>query len=177
MGGVPVHVLRGLAVLGLLAFCGLPGAAPRSAMAGSVQVDVRALYQPMLEWAVLAKPLPFQPGRIIFPDRYLFKDASLIRVSSENLPPGVRLSLPGRQIEVLPDAKLERMAEEIGKFPVLRFSKVKTFEEFAELGLELWWFLGKGSRVVPLSGGGVRIRFRWQGGQWRFEKHLGMRIS
>jgi hypothetical protein len=131
----------------------------------------------MLEWAVLAKPLPGQPGRIAFPDRYLVKDASLIRVSSENLPPGVRLSLPGRQIEVLPDAKLAQMAKEIGKFPVLRFGKVKISGEFAELGLELRWFPGERPRVVPLSGGGVRIRFRWQGGQWRFEKRLGMWIS
>ena len=146
-------------------------------MAESVQRDVRALYQPMLEWAVLAKPRPGQPGRIIFPDRYLFKDASLIRVSSENLPPEVRLSLPSREIEVLPEAKLQQMAEEVGKFPVLRFSKVKTFGEFAELGVELRWYLGKPSRIVPLSGGGVRIRFRRKGGTWKFEKRLGMWIS
>ncbi len=177
MRGVPFRVLMGLAVCALLTGAGLPGAAPRFDAAPASLRTAGALFQQMLEWAVLARPLPGQPGRIVFPDRQLIKDASPIRVSSENLPPGVRLSLPGRKIEVLPEARLEKMAEEAGKFPAFRFSKVMIIGEFAELGLELRWFLRKPSGAAPLSGGGVRIRFRWQGGEWRFEKRLGMWIS
>ncbi len=171
-----MHVLRGLAFLGLLV-CSSPAAASPSGVAGAVQADVRPLYQLMLEWAVLAKPLPGGVGQVVFPDRYLIKDTSLIRVSSENLPPGLRLTLPSRQIQILPEKKLKQIAAEAGKFPALFFSKVKTFEAFAELGVELRWYLGKPSRTVPLSGGGVRIRFRWKGGTWKFEKRLGMWIS
>ncbi len=177
MKGVQWHALMWLGLVGLVVSASYLSSAPQPGIAGTVQKDVKALYQLMLEWAVLAKPLPGQSARIAFPDHHLIKDASLIRVSSKNLPPEVHLSLPHRQIQVLAEETLEQMADEVGEFPAFHFSEVKIFEEFAELGLELRWFLSKSSQVVPLSGGGVRIRFRWQGGQWRFEKRFSMWIS
>ena len=80
MRGVPFRVLMGLAVCALLTGAGLPGAVTWSDAAPVVRKDAGPLFQQMLEWAVLARPLPGQPGRIVFPDRQLIKDASPIRV-------------------------------------------------------------------------------------------------
>lgn len=131
----------------------------------------------MLEWAVVGKPLPGQPARLAFPDHDLIKDAPVIRVSNKNLPPDLQLFLPSRRIEILPEERLERLAEATGEFPAFRFGEVKTFGEFADVELALRWYTPKDPKVVPLSGGGVRIRFRWQEGGWKFDKSLGMWIS
>ncbi|MCR4319149.1 MAG: hypothetical protein NUV74_02290 [Candidatus Brocadiaceae bacterium] len=139
--------------------------------------DVRVLYQSMLEWAVLNKPLPGQSSGTTFPDYNLIKDATVIRVSSRNLPSEVKLSLPNRQIHVLSEEKLQKNAAENGDFFAFYFGKLETIGEFAELDLELRWFTSKSSHAALLSGGGTRIRFRWQEGKWRFEKLLGMWIS
>lgn len=164
-------------VSGLMVSCSQQGFATQTDKSGTGIKDVRALYQIMLEWAVLNKPLPGQSAAVVFPDHNLIKDDPVIWISSENLSSGVKFSLPNKQIQVLPEEELQKIADEEGDFLAFCFSELKTFEEFAELGLELRWFLSQSSQLAPLSGGGTRIRFRWQDGEWKFEKLLGMWIS
>jgi hypothetical protein len=139
--------------------------------------DANLLYQIMLEWAVLNKPLPGQTEEIAFPDRGLIQDTPVIYVSTDNLPSDVRLSLPDKTIQVLPEEELQKIADQERQFPAFRFTELKAAEDAAELGLDLVWFVPEKAQVFPLSGGGVQMRFRWQEGSWKFEKPPIMSIS
>lgn len=139
--------------------------------------DPRPLYQIILEWAVLNTPLPRQASPVFFPDRKLLQEAAVIRVGKENLPPDVKLSLPDKPVQILSEEELQRLADRTGELPALRFTELKASDGVAELGLDLVWFVRKDAQALPLSGGGVRLRFRWQDEAWKFEKRQGLRIS
>lgn len=168
------HAFRGLffglVVLGLTAGCA--GQPPSSAPGGpgATPSDTRPLYQMLLEWAVLDNPLPAQTGELHFPDRQLLLDRQAIRLSTENLPKGLALSLPGKALERLDPRQLQDLAEKDGSLPALQFGELKTVEGDTELGVDLVWFVPRASAQVPLSGGGVRLRFQWLEGGWRLAK-------
>lgn len=153
---------------------------PASAGAGvpsAPEKDPRPLYQTMLEWAVVNTALPGQTSSVFFPDRHLFQNQPVIRVSRENLPADVKLSLPNKPVQVSSEDELQKLAEREGQFPALRFTELKAAEDTAELGLDLVWLVPQKADILPLSGGGVRLRFRWQEGAWKFERSRGLRIS
>lgn len=139
--------------------------------------DTPALYQLVLEWAVLNKPLPGQTADLPFPDRNLLQDRQTVRLSQSGLPRGITLSLPDMGVQVLSENELQKQAEQSGRFPALRFGELVVSGDEVELELEMVWFVPKRSRELPLSGGGVTLRLHWQDGAWRVQGLQGLRIS
>ena len=177
-----MNPLRLLSIITLLSFsgsmvnCGRQHTTNQMNQSQPASRGVQPLYQMMLEWAVLNQQLPGRTSKIAFPDRNLIKDVPVIRVSSENVPSDVKLSLPNKQIQILSEEGLQKLADETGDFLAFRFSELNLSDGSAELGLNLNWILPKNSQKGVLSGGGTRILFRFQDGTWTFQKQGGFWI-
>ena len=178
MPGVMKRLVPLVGAIVLLAWgCAQALAPAPSATPKAQEKDPRPLYQMLLEWAVLETPLPGQTRPLFFPERDLLKEASVIRVVKGSVPSGVTLSLPDKRVQVLSEQELQGLADREGELHALQFTPLMDRPEGAEIGLDLVWFVRKDSPVLPLSGGGVRLLFRWHEGAWKFERSRGLRIS
>ncbi|MSQ12718.1 MAG: hypothetical protein EXR47_00960 [Dehalococcoidia bacterium] len=111
------------------------GTSSQQAGNGDGAKDPPALYQLVLEWAVLNKPLPSQTADLPFPNRNLLQDRQTVRLSQSGLPRGVTLSLPDRDVQVLSEDELQKQAERSGRFPARRFGELVVSGDEVELEL------------------------------------------
>ena len=129
------------------------------------------LLEIMLQVALLGKPYPGQRKRTsFFPDIELVKDQDEIFISNLHLESSYQIHVPGFLIPILTENEIIERANEIGDFPYFTLTEADLSQDAAILSLQLTYAVSKATEEAGmryLSGGGVRVRFRYIKGKWQ----------
>jgi hypothetical protein len=122
-----------------------------------VDEDRKAIFQALLQWAVLERTLPGTEEGERFPDYHLYQGhhhKNVVVISTDGLNPKYTFDLPGEEVR--------------GK---------GSFEALAVLWLDMKSKKSRDSSAIYLSGGGAQTFRRKTEGEWRVEAILGGWIS
>ncbi|MEE4193799.1 MAG: hypothetical protein V2J07_01245 [Anaerolineae bacterium] len=131
---------------------------------------IQQLLNIMLNTILNSSPYPGQDvDQTFFPDIELVKDNTEIYLSEKNLHSACCFEVPGYTICIIPEDELSTRAVQHGDFPYLALSEVQRSGNTVTLTLQLKWAISKTSQEMGkfyMSGGGVRVKFIYQDGEW-----------
>jgi len=88
-------------------------------------------------------------------------------VLDANLPPGTRLQLAGRKVEVHSLAVMQALADMRGDFLYFRLGPFAEKDQRVNVPIALVWSVSVKSTAQYLSGGGATLEFEQRDGAWR----------
>lgn len=129
--------------------------------------EATALEQRMLECALINKPLDKGMGNCDFPDAQMVANQSNIVLKNVNINTDHEFRVPGKRILVMTAEQIQSKADKEGDFLYFSFNEALVRGNKAAISLSLTWAVAKKSKLIPLSGGCMRVIFKKSNGIWR----------
>ncbi len=129
--------------------------------------EISAALETLLQWAILGEPLAGAPERGQFlGDLRGLSDHETIVLFGDNLPPGLDISLPGKEVLLLTRQQAHERADAEGDYFGIQLDEPRVASGFAEITLHAIRVAPAWGRTWGLSFGTILLRK--EDGKWRF---------
>lgn len=138
--------------------------------------EVSAAVETLLRWMILGEPLAGAPEDAqILPGLKGLSEEKTIVLFGDNLPLGLDISLPGKEVLVLSQQQAQERAGREGEYPGIKLGQPRLAYGFAEISLDAIYIGPPWGRSWGSSGGTILLRK--EDGKWRFHAWEGGYIA